>query len=186
MKTLKRINKTVWIVLVILLVIQILFDPLSPLVYWSKNFQARVRLSPSRHKWESQGITHYKFDIRGYVPLVCIFGGSVEVKDEEVIHTGPSSDVISQADPFLDMGFRRMENPFLCNYQNYTITKLFDEIERYKKESPSIISGISFDPKYGFISGFGFGSSGGKGLLSPRISDCCGGFSIRNFHVLDE
>jgi hypothetical protein len=64
--------------------------------------------------------------------------------------------------------------------------RLFEEVERWQRRLPFYGSNISFDPTYGFISGFGFGSSGGNGLLSPRISDCCGGFSIRNFQVLDE
>ncbi len=176
----KRNDRKVWIILIIGLVIEILFDPLSSLAGLSESLEARVGLPLARARWNSQGIVHYKFDIRGSVPLVCMFGGNVEVRDDTVIHTGQRSD--AQLAP----GFKDVKFPPICNHRIYTMPLLFDEIERWLRESPSSVSRISFDLKYGFVSGFYFGSSGGWGLLSPAISDCCGGFRIENFQVLDK
>lgn len=176
----------VWIVLAVVAAVQILFDPLSSILYFSQGVKAKLFLSQARQKWETQNITHYKFDIKGGVPLVCFFGGNIEVKDGTVIRRGPSSDAGMPSNPFLDAGFVKMEDPVLCNYMNYTIPLLFDMVQQWTKGKPFYVTQISFDPKYGFISGFSFGNSGGNGLLSPGISDCCGGFSIRNFQVLDE
>jgi len=185
MNVIKRINKKVWIALAIVIAIQLLFDPLTPIVHFGQGVKAKLFMLSVRQKWESQNISHYKFDIKVYMPLACIVGGSVEVKDGVVIRTGPSSDAGTEPVPLLDPGFTALENIFFCNYRNYTIPGLFNEVERWIKLYPSIRH-ISFDSKYGFISSFSFGSSGGNGLLSPTVSDCCGGFSIQNFQVLDE
>jgi len=180
MRTKRRFAKPVLIIILVGVVVQILFDPLSDFIRLGENLQARIGLPAARRKWAAQDITHYSFDIQGYIPLVCMFGGSIEVKDGVVVHTGPRSD------GRLTPGLAGVEGPPLCNYKNYTVPLFFDELERWLRESPLSVSEISFDSKYGFISSFHFGSSGGQGLLSPRVSDCCGGFSIENFQVLDK
>ena len=180
MHTGKRIIKTVLIILLAGIVLQILFDPLSGFSSLSENLQARIGLPFAHRKWESQGITHYSFDIQGSVPLVCMFGGNIEVQDGVIIRTSVRSD--GQLSPALTA----IKDPPLCNYQIYTIPLLFDELERSLHESPLSVSQISFDPKYGFITRLGFGNCGGRGLLSPIVSDCHAGFTIENFQVLDD
>lgn len=86
----------------------------------------------------------------------------------------------------LSPGFTVLKDPPLCDYQVYTMSLLFDELERWLKDEPFAITRISFDQKYGFISRLGFGNCGGRGLLSPVVSDCYGGFTIENFRVLDD
>ena len=171
----KRNDKKVWFILAALLVIQVFFDPLSSLVQWGESIPVRVKLPFARRKWDSQGITHYKFHIQGTFPMECLFGGDVEVKDGEVVRTGLSRD--------MDLGFLNLvlgpveDHPF-CDYRNYTMPRIFDLF-------CDSAAGISFDPNYGFISSYEF-SCRGRGLLSPRISDCSGGFTIEDFQVLGE
>ena len=175
MVTKKRTGKKVWIIIIIVSIYcQILFDPLSSLEQWGESIQVRIKLPDARRKWDSQGITHYKFHIKGTFPMECLFGGDVEVKDGEVVHTGLSRD--------LDLGFLNFfgsveDHPF-CDYRNYTMPRIFDLF-------CDSAAGISFDPNYGFISSYEF-SCRGRGLLSPRISDCSGGFTIEDFQVLGE
>ena len=172
MRAKKRIAKAVLVIFLAGLVTQILFDPLSSFSRLCESLQARIGLPNARSKWDSQGVTHYKFDIQGYVPLGCMFSGNIEVKDGVVIHTGPRSD--GQLTPYLTA----IKDSSLCNYETYTVTFFFDELERWLRESPLSVSQISFNPEYGFISRFGFGNCGGRGLLNPIISDCAGGFTI--------
>lgn len=179
-RTKKRIVKAVLIFILAGSAIQILFDPLSLFLQFGETLEARFGLPTARRKWESQKITHYAFDIQGSVPLVCVFGGNIEVKDGNVIHTGPRSDAR------LTPPLTAVKNPSLCNYPIYTMPQLFDELDKWLRKSPLSVSEIAFDVKYGFISSLRIGSSGGQGLLSPRVSDCCSGFSIENFQVLDE
>lgn len=184
MHRIKRIPRWIWVVILLVVLFQFLFDPLSDLLYLGERLQARIYLPTARAKWEAQGINHYRFDIRGYSPLVCIFGGGIEVKDGQVI-ASPRSDA-GDPDVLLFPGFSGITEPPICNYHSYTMPLLFDEIERWLQDSPNLITQISFDPQYGFVSSFGFGNPGGRGLLNPIISDCCGGFTIENFQILDE
>jgi len=172
--------KAVLIFILVGSAIQILFDPLSLFLLFGENLQARLGLPAARRKWESQDITHYAFDIQGFVPLTCMFGGNIEVKDGLVIRTGPRSDVR------LTPPLTAVKDYALCDYQTYTMPQLFDELERRLRESPLSVSEISFDVKYGFISSLRIGSPDRQGLLSPRVSDCCSGFSIENFQVLEK
>jgi hypothetical protein len=185
MHKVKRIPRGIWVAILLIIIFQVLFDPLSTVEHLGERLQARIYLPAAREKWESQGISHYIFDIQGYVPLLCMFGGRIEVKDRVVI-PGLISDVDTDPIAGLSPGFSGLKNPPLCNDQNYTMPLLFDEIERWLKDSPLSITQISFDPQYGFISSFKFGNPGGRGLLNPIVSDCCGGFAIENFQVLDE
>jgi len=178
--TKKRIVKAVLIIILVGAAIQILFDPLSLYLQIGENLQARLGLPAARRKWESQNITHYTFDIQGSVPLTCMFGGNIEVEDGLVVRTGPRSD--ARLTPPLSA----VKDYALCDYRTYTMPELFDELERRLRESPLSVSEISFDLKYGFISGLRIGSPDGHGLLSPRVSDCCSGFSIENFQVLEK
>ena len=180
----KRIGRKIWIFILSVLIIQILYDPLSSFWHMSERLQARVFLPITRRKWESQGSNHYQFEIQGYVPLVCMFGGGIEVKDRVVIPRPRSA--MGDPSALLSPGFSWTEDPSLCNYQNYTVPLLFDEIERQLDQTPMSITQISFDPTYGFVSSLNFGNPGGRGLLNPTVSDCCGGFSIDNFEVLNK
>jgi len=184
MKILKGNKKTIWVVLIILLVIQVLFDPLSPILSFSQSVKSKFLLPLARQKWESQGVIHYSFDVYANTQI-CFLGANIEVDDGFVVHAGP----IKQPDSW-DMIQGVRQNPgwppdmwFLCDYQKYTVPNLFDYLEK-----KGLITGtsISFDNKYGFISRFRLDWSSGYGLLGPKISSCCYGFRIWNFQVLDE
>lgn len=176
----KRIVKAALVFILVGFGIQVLFDPLSIFLQFGENLEARLALPAARTKWDSQNITHYAFDIQGSVSLVCLFGGNIEVQDGIVVRTGPRSDGL------LASGLPALKEPSLCNLQTYTMPMLFDELERRLRESPLSVSEISFDAKYGFITNLRVGSSGGHGILNPRVSDCCSGFSIENFRVLEK
>jgi len=184
MKSRRRINKKVWVILLMAgLVIEFLFDPFSSLLNVSENIQARVGLPSAQTRWDAQMINHYKFDISGSIPLVCSFNGNIEVRDRKVVNLGKRSDADSDVF-FLSEGEANL--PALCDYRTYTVPLLFDELQRWLQESPLSITRISFNAKYGFISRVRVGSPGGWGLLSPRIFDCCTNIEIQNFQVLRE
>lgn len=170
--------------MLLIVLLQVLVDPLSSLQHLAERLQARYYLPRARQKWDTQQIQHYRFDIRGATPLACIFGGGIEVR-EGVVIPGPRSDA-GDPEAMLSPGFSKAKDPPLCSYQNYTMPGLFDLVEDWMAHQPSSINQISFDPQYGFISSFSFGNPGGNGLLNPTVSDCCGFFVIENFQALDE
>ena len=186
MKILKRINKKVWTVLAVLLVIEILFDPIRPLIKYSENIQARFGLPIYRARWDKLNVKDYSFEITAGTQT-CMPSAKVEVKDGKVFQ-------VFHKDIFVTMEISDTPLPrtawanhyysdqFFCDYANFTMPQIFDMVEK----STRGITGISFNGKYGFVSGVGWGNPGGFGLLSPRVGDCCSGFSISNFQVLDE
>lgn len=185
MDTIKRINKKVWIVLIIGLVIQILFDPLSRIPILSENIQARVGFPNARAKWEAQNIAHYSFQIRGGTSI-CILGVRVEVRNGEVIRVNPIDlfgfgEVLEESLPPTEWATSKPYF-YICDYANFTMPQFFDELE----QSLQSISRISFDAKYGYISEVRVGIPDGVGLLNSKISHCCYEFTIENFQVLDE
>lgn len=187
MSFIKRNKELIIIILFLASVTQVLFDPFTSIQHFTESLQARIGLPLAQRKWDTQGITHYKFDIGGGAGTACIFYGSIEVVDEAVISTGPRSDDNTNRSLLFDLGTSYPEStPAICNYNNYPVTLLFGEVERWLRESPFQISEISFDSKYGFVSEFHFGNCGGHGLLNPKITHCSGGFSIENFQVLDK
>ena len=187
MNLIKRVNKKVWIIVAVVIAIQILFDPLSSILHMSQDVKAKLLMPSARQKWESQSVTHYSFDVYVFAQI-CILGANIEVDDGIVVHAGR----LTNPDPW-DLPQGIPQNPgfppdmwFLCDYQNYTVSNLFYHLEKRVQTTQLEGASISFDHKYGFISNYRFGSPGGHGLLSPRISDCCGGFRIWNFQVLDK
>ena len=184
-----HIRRTLWGILVAFLIIEVLFDPYSEIKRWSEYQQAKIGLPGAREKWEAQSIAHYKFDVTAATPHLCIWGANIEVKNNIVVHTGKITDPDYWDFPMgvpQNSGQFPVEMFFICDYRNYTVPRLFNYLERQLKASQYSVTSISFDPEYGFISQFGFGSPGGRGLFSPRIYDCCGGLKIFNFVVLDE
>ncbi len=193
MRASKRNGRIVWIIFIIGLVIQILFDPLSGMLKAIERIKGRIELPSARSKWESQGITHYSFDVSGGVAMGCFLSGNVEVRDDIIIRADPRSDD-NQNNYFYSPEFWTLDDGHsLCNHEIYTVNRLFSELETWLLDTPLIFTGmdfavteISFDPTYGFVSHFRVGNCGGLGLLSPKISDCSGGFVIENFQVLDK
>ena len=180
MSAIKRINRKVWIVLLIGLVIEVLFDPLSSIIDASESIQARVGLPRARAKWEAQNIAYYSFEI-SVRSRMCILDARMEVRNEEVVQINlidlfGAGEVLEEPLPPSEWATS------FCNYTNFIVPRFFDELE----QSLQYVSRISFDIKYGFISKVHFGSPGGWGLFSPRIFDCCSSFEIDNFQVLDQ
>ena len=188
MKIPKRINKAVWVVLIMLLVIQVLFDPLSPILNFSQIAKAKLLLPVAREKWEAQGVTHYSYDVYAFSQM-CFLGANIEVDDGVVFHAGPVKNPdpwdMLQGIPQKNLDFPP-ETWFLCDYKNYTVPALFDYLEKQVHITRSKGTFISFDNTYGFVSYFRLDWSSGYGLLSPKVSSCCSGFRIWNFQVLDE
>lgn len=183
----KRIIGKVWIVLIIGLGIQILFDPLSSILNFSGNLQARVGLPTARDKWEAQNITHYSFEIVTGINSMCIASARVEVRDGKVVQVNRKDFLETGKVSEKPLPRESWANPyypdvFFCDYADLTFPNLFDRVG----QSLEFVSRISFDAKYGFVSLVRWGSPGGRGLLSPRIWDCCSGFSIEKFQVLEE
>ena len=169
------------IVLVFGIVIQILYDPISSAKHSLNIINVRNQFPQARAKWEALGITNYTFEIQGNDRSICQPDAMIEVKNEIVVRveTKDSPGQILSPDQWADEGWG--DEVFLCNYGHFTMTQIFDLLDRVLQDYPSSIMQADFDPKYGFLTDFNYGIYVGYGLLKPQINDCCNVLTIKNF-----
>jgi len=178
------------VVLFIGILIQVLYDPISSVKHSLLVSKVRTELPQARAKWESLGIDDYTFEIQGNARSICHPSAIIEVRNDEVVKVETtdfaSVDALAQllpldqwADP--DWG----EEVFLCSYYHFTVPQIFNLIEITLRNYPSSIVEADFDAQYGFVSDFSFGIYVGYGLLSPRVTNCCNEFHIRNFQPME-
>lgn len=192
MPSIKRNIRTIILVLLIGLIIQVLFDPLGSIEHSGQVVKARILSTSARAKWDAQKIADYSFEIRGYAPLACIVSALIEVRNGVVVQVelmdfvpGDSPTSFLPPEEWANSSYFS-DQIFLCDHANFTIPQIFDLLEELLEMEAASILRVDFDPKYGFTTYFRFGSFVPNGLLSPRIGDCCSEFRIENFQVLEE
>ena len=168
------------------ILIQILYDPISSAKHALEVSSVRDQLPQARDKWDALEITDYTFEIIGDARSISLPSARIEVQNDAVVKVemldftseNQTPQVLSPdqwADP--DWG----NEVFLCNYNHFTIPQIFDLLEQTLQNFPSSILQAEFDPEYGFVTNFKYGIYTGYGLLRPQLSDCCNVFRIQNF-----
>ena len=187
----KRSKQYLVVVVLAGILIQILFDPISSAKHSLLISSVRAELPQARARWDASGIEDYRFEIQGGTPLLCQLKARIEVRSNLVVQVealdpfseNESAQILPPekwADP--DWG----EEVFLCSYYHFTMPQIFDLVEVTLRNYPSSIIDAEFDPAYGFVTNFEYGLYVGKGLLRPKVSECCSRFVIRDFQVLDK
>jgi hypothetical protein len=180
------IVKSAVIVLLLGVLIQVLYDPLSSAKHSIEVSRMRAEIPKSLAKWKSQGITSYTFEITGNAPSICRVSARIEVKNDAVARV-ETKDFSLENSPAQLLSPDKWADPdwgdevFLCNYAHFTMTRIFDLLDRTLRDNPSTILQVGFDSNYGFITFFHYGLYSGHGLLSPQISDLSNSLRIRNF-----
>lgn len=191
MPSTKRNIRTIILVLLIGLIIQVLFDPLGSIEHSGQIVKARILSTSARAQWDAQKIADYSFEVRCYAPLACLASALIEVRNGAVVQV-ESKDFLPGDSPTKLLPPEEWATPFsgdqifLCDYANFTMPQVFDFLERLLERDAASILQVDFDSNYGFITYFNFGSFVPKGVLSPRIGDCCSWFRIEKFQVLEE
>ncbi len=185
MRRSRRIALTVGSLLLIGILIQVLFDPISSVRHDWEISRVRAEFPNAHAKWDSQKITDYTFEIKTLEPFVCQPHAMIEVKNDVVARVETISNAGLQLLPPYQWADADWGNEvFLCDYANFTMTQIFSLLDSALHNDSSVILQADFDPEYGFVARYSYGLFVGHGLLSPKISECCGGFSISNFEPL--
>jgi len=164
-KPLPRKPRRVWIVVltVLLIVVQLLCDPLSVLAASAGQVVIRIQLAQARQRWEQATIADYDLTVSGYTPLACIVQDeSVRVRDGQPENPPAGISDWCQVPRSVPQAFEVLEDSIDWGGQIWA----------------------SFDRQYGYVRSFSYNCSYGHGLLSPVISDCTGGFRIDSFTPL--
>ena len=166
---------------ILLILTQVLYDPISSAKHVLTISSVRDQLPQARAKWEKLKITDYTFEIIGDARSICKPSARIEVENDVVVKVellNTNSQVLPPdqwADP--DWG----HEVFLCNYNHFTMPQIFELVEQTLQNFPSSILQADFDSEYGYVTSFEYGIFVGYGLARPQISHCCNVFRIQNF-----
>ena len=171
---------------VLLLLIQVLYDPISSARHSLTVAGVRDHLPQVQTKWEGLEITDYTFEIIGDARSICQPSARIEVENDIVVKVemmdftsaNPASQILPP-DQWADPDWEN--EVFLCNYNNFTMTQIFELVEQTLQNFPSSILKADFDAEYGFVNSFEYGIYVGYGLARPQVSNCCNVFRIHNF-----
>lgn len=186
-----RIAKTTAVFLLIGILLQILYDPISSAKHSLEVSSTRNQLPQARTKWEALGITDYTFEITGSARSICQPSARVEVKNDVVVKV-ETMDFTSENPTPMSLQSDKWSDPdwgnevFLCNYNHFTVTQIFELAVQTLQNFQSSIMQTDFDPEYGYVTNFRYGIYVGYGLLRPQISDCCSEFRIQNFQPVEQ
>jgi hypothetical protein len=168
-------------IIFLLVLAQILYDPISSARHSIAVSSVRAQLPLARAKWEASGIADYTFEIIGDARSICQPSARIEVENDIVVNVellNTNSQVLPPdqwADP--DWG----HEVFLCNYNHFTMPQIFELVEQTLQNFPSSILQADFESEYGYVNSFEYGIYVGYGLARPQISHCCNVFRIQNF-----
>ena len=168
-------------IVILLILTQVFYDPISSVKHALTISSIRNQLPQARAKWEKFEITGYTFEIIGDARSICQPSARIEVENDVVIKVellNTNSQILPPdqwADP--DWG----NEVFLCNYHHFTMPQIFELVEQTLQNFPSSILQADFDSEYGFVTSFEYGIYVGYGLARPKISNCCNIFRIQNF-----
>jgi hypothetical protein len=171
--------------LLLVVLVQVLYDPISSARHSLQVLSVRNEFSEARAKWETMGITDYMFEIHGNTPSICQASAIVEVENDVVVKVEIIKDGTQEflaPDRWADPGWG--DEVFLCNYAHITMPRIFDLLERSLHNSPFTVMHAEFDPEYGFVTTLRYGLYTGYGLLRPHIDDCCSDLQIENFQPI--
>lgn len=169
--------------IVLLLLIQVLYNPISSAKHAVTVASVRSQLPQAQAKWNASEISSYTFEIIGDGRSICQPSAQIEVQDDKVVkvETLDATPQILPPDQWADPDWEN--EVFLCNYRNFTMSKIFKLVELTLQNFPSSILQVDFDAKYGYVTSFEYGIYVGHGLARPQISNCCNIFRIQNFQI---
>jgi len=166
--------------ILVLALLQLLFDPLSPSLHSLKAANTRARFAEAKVQWDAANIKDYAFEIRGSSQNICAVDAVIEVRGNVVtqvqpLNAAPPLPPEKWADP--DWG----NEIFLCDYNHFTVPQMLVMVGKTLQNSPFAILEAEFDPRYGFITNFKDGVLGNNGWLHPIARTIYNEFQVVNF-----
>ena len=174
-----------------LLIVEILFDPLSWLINMDAASSIGADLLVAKEQWQSQGIVEYRIDVQGYVPLDCIINATLTVREDQLLavedHGGPLAETAGYTTRRgISIEPERWDTP--CPYRDMLVPQMYARIERevnridWSRERLE----VSFDPEYGYVTKYRYDGYYQRGILNPVCSDCNVWFSFSNFEPVTD
>ena len=181
--TLKKWLKIIALILVTLVLIEMIFAPVSLFFNVIRVNRIRHKLPIARTLWESHEVSDYQIDIKGFVPLLCIYNGTLEVRNGK-----PSS--ITSYEPLTDnnetiMSTNAWDND-RCEIADLVIPRMFEKVEMDLNSIDVMETElkVSFDAEYGFITRYENNYGYRRGVFNPVVGECCVWYAFEDFRPL--
>jgi len=163
----KRLPRRIWwlvALLLLLVLVEVLFDPFSMVVNAVERLRIRSELAQARSVWETAGIKNYDLKVSGYTPLACIV-------TEELIPVRDGQAPEKSATPSWQY----------CQIPR-TVSDGLDRVEEAMSWGGRLQ--VRFDEQYGYVSTFKYTCISSRGLFAPIIADCDQSFRVDSFTPL--
>lgn len=174
--------------LAFLVMLQLLYDPISLAEHRVDVWRIQLQLPKARAQWKAAGITSYSFSIRSDERSICKPSARVTVEGGEVVMVELMDFTVANPVPrslppdrWFDPDWG--DEAFLCDYRHFNMDRIFTMLEGMLTRTPNAVLKVEFDPQYGFITHYADGFFFGRGLLTPKVGDCCSGFWIEDFQA---
>src|SRR5689334_6942514 len=83
--TVSHITKIAGIVLILAVLTQVMYDPVSSVKHSLEVMQVRAEFPKALAKWNAQGLKDYRFEIIGSAPSICKVSAMIQVKNDAVV-----------------------------------------------------------------------------------------------------
>lgn len=169
--------------ILVLLILELLFDPLSLMVNVIRINRLRAELPAARVRWQSHGVSDYDIDARASIPPVCWFEATLSVRGGELNAVMAQEGLHPLVSTSPKVPIKQASWDGHCPYRQFSVAQTSKTIEQSldKIDIATEALTVSFDPEFGFVTHHEHRYGYGMGLLSPRVGDCCVEYVFSNF-----
>jgi hypothetical protein len=173
-----------------LAIVEVLFDPLSWLLQMDTADSIYADLLAAKERWQSQEVTEYTIDVEGFIPLSCMVNATLTVRDSQLVAVEDHGSLLRESADQNGEGIpiepERWDAPF-CSYRDLLVPEMYARVEQDLNRidwSQDKLE-VSFEAKYGYVTGYQYDCCYRQGILNTNCSDCNFWFSFSNFEPMN-
>ena len=157
-----------------LLCVAVVFDPVAVATDAMGVVRVRLELLRARDRWASAAPAGYRIHVRGAIPLSCLVDAELTVRDGALSEVRARQNPLMAESPLVEVS-QDQGSAAGCSYKDLTIEAMFDRVEAALKGTGGLVAPLEvrFDPEWGFITEYRYGTASQSGILGPSVSECC-------------
>jgi hypothetical protein len=168
-----------------LLLIEILFDPISIVGNHLEKTKTQRELAKAQQSWNSKWSEDYKITVRGAEPLICFYDAIITVQKGQLVKV-ESRELFNENSEYKMVEKEKWNTYNGCDYTKFTIPQVltFVSDELAQKNPLTQRPEIAFDSENGYVTHYEVNYHG-YGLFTIRvISDCCSWYEFSDYEPL--
>jgi hypothetical protein len=180
----KLISKSFGVLIGILLVVGILFDPISIVGNFIETNKAKSELATAKQQWEANGSENYKLKIRGGVPVACLYDAILTVREGQLVGVQVKEEFFKDNSSYKALEKEKWD---FCDYEGLGVSDMLKRTEEALDKSNPFRQNpeISFDPEFGYVKYYQINYHGNGLFTRVRISDCCSWYEFSDYEPME-